>query len=454
MIKNISSLFIACLALLAMTSCLGSDDDETIYYDDTAITSFSLGTMNVKHNIKAKDGVTDSTYTTTLTGSTYRFSIDQLTKTIYNADSLPVGTDASHVLATISSKNSGTIVLNLRNRNGEDSLAYYNSTDSIDFTKPVRIRVYNMRATAFRDYTVKVNIHQQDGDSFAWNTTTGDMASMGQRKIVALGNEVFAFGLTQDGQTVGFKKNGNNWQRLSTSLGSNAYKNMTAWGNYIYTLNGNDLYRSADGETWSLVASNPDIQQIAGASTTRLYALTTNGIVYSTDGSTWTSDRLDDNAGLLPTEEVNFICTSSSMDNNVNNLVIIGNRDGKTMIWRKVEENDNASSAEPWAYYTDDEYNRKTLPYLQNLQVVKNGDELLATGGDLTKFYVSPDMGLTWTVTLTYNLPTAMTGTIIPSAMASDSSNMLYFSTANTGNVLVGRLAKLGWKDSQDVFTK
>lgn len=453
MTKKFSSLCIIALASFLLTSCLSDNDDDTTYYDDTAITAFSLGTLSVSHTTKAHDKVTDSTYYTTLTGSYYRFNIDQVNHTIYNTDSLPLGTRVSRVLATITTKNSGMAVLNLTRKDGTDSLTYYSSTDSIDFTNPVRIRVYNMRATAYREYTVTVNVHKQLANSFSWNTLSGQLESVDQRKIVFLGGDTYLFGL-ENGQTVGYKKNGNTWERLSAQLGSNAYMNMTTFGNYIYTLNGNEIYRSANGSDWSLVSSAEGISRLAGASSTRLYALTSNGIAYSTDGSTWTTDSIDDSSALLPNEDVNFISQTSKLDESVNNLILIGNRDGKTVVWSKVEENDNDADSDPWTYYTDDEYNRKTLPYLQGLTVVPYDGGLLATGGNASVFYASPDMGLTWNTTSTYALPEALAGNGLHPALACDSNSMLYFTFDGSNSVLTGRLARLGWNDPQKVFTE
>ena len=86
-----------------------TDDNDVVYYDDTAITSFSLGTMNRYVHTKSSTGA-DSVYKTTYSGSNYAFYIDQLTCEIYNVDSLPKGTDAAHVITTISTKNGGTAI--------------------------------------------------------------------------------------------------------------------------------------------------------------------------------------------------------------------------------------------------------------------------------------------------------------------------------------------------------
>ena len=126
---------------LSLSSCLDSTDNNTniVYYHDTAITDFSLGKMD-KFG-KKKDGVSDSLLRGVVDGSTFVFSIDQANHEIYNLDSLPVNTRIAAVLATISAKNSSYIQINYVKQDpvkeGEttDSLVWYNSTDSIDFTK-------------------------------------------------------------------------------------------------------------------------------------------------------------------------------------------------------------------------------------------------------------------------------------------------------------------------------
>ena len=86
---------------LLMASCLKDDNDnDYTYYNDTAITAFSLGTINQYVSSKTASG-NDTTIKTTLVGSKYRFFIDQQNDSIYNPDSLPCFSDVKQVLATI-----------------------------------------------------------------------------------------------------------------------------------------------------------------------------------------------------------------------------------------------------------------------------------------------------------------------------------------------------------------
>ena len=275
------------IAMFAFSSCLNSDEDEITYYDDTAVTAFSLSAANRYIHTTASDGVTDSVYKTTLTVTGYSFSIDQQQRLIYNTDSLPLGTDAAHILATISSKNSGTIVLNLKNKAGKDSLAYYSSTDSIDFTNPVRIRVYNGGGTAYREYTVKVNIHQQKGDIFKWNTLdVPAFQNITERRLLCKGEDLYLFGL-KDGATVGYVYRNLTWTQLSRSFGKDAYKNVVVQQDNLYLLDGESLLCSSDGEQWQTVATMSGVKQLLGASPARLYALTDTGIIYSMEYRDW-----------------------------------------------------------------------------------------------------------------------------------------------------------------------
>ncbi len=111
-------------------------------------------------------------------------------------------------------------------------------------------------------------------------------------------------------------------------------------------------------------------------------------------GGTWTEEKLDEDASLLPTEDVSFIAAPMTTDTTLYNIFLIGNRDGKTVRWSKVEDDNDASQV--WTYYDDDEYERKNLPYLANMKAVLYGDSIIATGGDFSAVYTSPDWGLTW----------------------------------------------------------
>lgn len=403
-------------AILTLSSCLSNDDnDDTTYYDDTAISSFSLGTLSVVNHTTAKDGVTDSTYTTSLTGSNYKFGIDQLKATISNADSLPAGTKVSAVLATIGTVNGGTAVLNLKSSTGKDSLVYYSSSDSIDFSNPVRVRVYNMRATAWREYTVTVNVHREQPDAFAWNKTeVAGLSGVTNRHFVTLTDGTVALLGQRDGVDVAFTHDEKGWKETKVSDADTDALAHTA--NYKYAMRQGVIMRSPLG------------------------------------AAQWSEEKLDDDTAPLPTTDVNIIARESEVNPGTYNLVLVGNNNEKTVVWSKVEESDNADNE--WAFYPADDYNKKTLPYLANLTATGYDGGIIATGGDFSKVYFSPDYGLTWSPDTTYTLPVAFGRDYAHVTITTDNNNIMYITRDGSDEIWSGRLARLGWAKNQTVFTR
>ena len=164
--RNIVPMLFAAACLLV--SCMGSSDDDVTYYNDTAISGFTLGTLYQNVTTKAEDGVTDSTYRVAVTGSKYKFSIDQLNGKIYNTDSLPYGTDLKKVLASVTAKNNGIVFVKSLS---SDSITTFSSTDSIDYSQPRQLVVYayNSEVEQYRIYEVKINVHQEPAGAFFWS---------------------------------------------------------------------------------------------------------------------------------------------------------------------------------------------------------------------------------------------------------------------------------------------
>ena len=164
--KRFSALGVALTAVLTLASCLNSSDSEVTVYNDMAITSFTLGTLNrYLHTTSSEGG--DSVYKTTFTGGNYIVAIDQVGRRIFNQDSLPLGTDLKHVLCTIGTKNSGYVFLKSLI---SDSLFYHDSSDSIDFSKQRELHVYASDGSGHRVYTVNLTARQAKGTP-AWRET-------------------------------------------------------------------------------------------------------------------------------------------------------------------------------------------------------------------------------------------------------------------------------------------
>ncbi|MDE6807055.1 MAG: hypothetical protein K2I98_01155, partial [Prevotella sp.] len=139
-------------ASMMLTGCLKSDNDMTVTtYGDMAITSITLGTMNRYTQTISPTTGNDTIIKSTYTGSGYPLSIDQLGRRIYNETELPVGTDLKHVVVSLSTLNGGIVAIKSLT---SDSLTWYSSNDSIDFSQPRIFRVFAIDGSGSRDYTV------------------------------------------------------------------------------------------------------------------------------------------------------------------------------------------------------------------------------------------------------------------------------------------------------------
>ena len=266
--KHISALFALILGALLMTSCLGSDSDsDVIYYNNTAITAFSLTTVNRYIHTTTKSGK-DSVYKKALSNPV-TFYIDHYNKKIYNADSLYADCDLGHVLASISTKNSGVVVVKSMI---SDTLFTYSATDSLDFTKAREIRVYSNDGSNYRAYEVTVNKHQVETGKLLWEEMPAGsypvdarkaeweqkVAEAGLARFIGAGTkEAYAF--DQQGQLMVTKDEGATW--LPDSLGDEAAllpKENIAFVSYPFAANEETDYQMIagvleEGETISVV---------------------------------------------------------------------------------------------------------------------------------------------------------------------------------------------------------
>ena len=460
--RNILSLTTLLLTVVLFASCLGNEDDNTTYYGDAAITSFSISSIDANLTTTAYDG-SDSIYAGTLTVSGYRFYIDQTQGLIYNPDSLPSNVKVTAVIPTIGTKNSGTVIYK---DDDSDSLFYYSTSEGIDFTNPREMTVYSQDGLSNRKYTVKINVHKEKADSFAWSNTYANvdkLAALTNMKALSLNGKMFVFGNngTEAKVYAASEDNFAVWQEVTpnVALAADAYKNVVVRNNVAYLLNDGKLLKSTDGESWTAVA-DANVKQLVGTSSEKFYALTDDGIVSSIDGSEWTAESVEEGAAL-PTKNVALFSEAARVNDNTNNLVLVGNpsedntTDKFASVLGKVEENSENAPANSWFSYTTGK-TKNMLPRLTNLQVIRYGDMLLAFGGDgegactneaFDKFYQSVDGGISWQES-SVNVP-KFTSSKTAFTIAVDSKNYLWLICGETGQVWRGRLCKYTWANAK-----
>ncbi len=462
------------VGLTMMVSCLGSTD--YTYYNDAAITSFTLGTLNCYYTVLASDG-TDSIIKRTMDCSTCYFNIDQVNGEIWNTDSLPIDIDASKVLCTVVSRNSSSVGIKSMT---SDTINAYSSTDSLDFTEPRLFYVYGSSGLSLRIYTVKVNVHEEVGDTCIWTQTLAgndEFATLSDMKLVPCRDNMYLFG--NDGDTRIFTtaiNDGREWTEIVAvpALDEGASKNVVVKDDVFYTYSDGRILSSYDAEVWDEVA-DVSLGQLLGASTANLYALSADyrSILMSTDdGLSWMEEELDDDCQFLPTEDISFAMHPLTTNTHTDKLVFIGNRsldaypnDTSAVVWSKVDEYSSGSRSNKWNYvaFAEDNYTKRA-PRAENWQIVnydENNIKALSGNGKgesqavgLDRVYHSGDDGITWFGDSVMTLPEGLSSSKTRFAFGADKVNSVWIVCGGTGEVWKGRINRVAWKKEQEYFVE
>lgn len=449
--------FIALItATLSLSSCLSSDETTVEYTHDTAITAFSLGSLD--RYTKTKAGK-DTLLKANVTGSDYKFYIDQAQRLIYNVDSLPCGVRDTAILATISSKNNSPILL--MDINKTDSVAaYYSSSDSINFSKPRLIRVYSSDYSAYAQYQVTVNVHKELPYEFKWHElaqNNSQLAAFSDLKAVACGDDIYVFGKTAEGTQVlkSAINDGSAWSSImmNVSLSSDAYQSVVALDGKLYISDGGKVYASADAATWALVSSeNADVKQLIGASSKNLYAYNTAaGISVSKDkGVSWKAEKLDTDKAYLPTQNISMNVAGVLSAKDVENVMLLGTRDKAlndtvATTWLRTVDYD-ANEDGQWNYLEIEKNKSGKMPWLDQVITCAADTGFVALGSN-GKWYKSQNAGLTWKQDKMVVLP-AKFATQGRFAFCRDKQH--YYWIIRNGYVWRGRFNIDGWRSKED----
>lgn len=263
LMKNRIVLFVAgCIALL-LSSCLGSDDNEYEIPKDCQITSFKV----------AHDSILGGKL------DTVKFVIDQINGRIFNPDSLPFGTEIEKVLCSITYA-SGMNSLEVTQDALPDSTFYWNLSDSLDFSKPVKMVTTAYDGVAKKTYIAQVNVHQVVPDSMSWDLYASNVFGfpVKEQKVITWGdeNDEYYYMYVQAAEaSKGYSlqsssvSNARSWTTLSLEglpAGEVRLSQMTEYNNILFvpTTKG-ALYQSVDGQKWTQVDQAPFVKTVLGA---------------------------------------------------------------------------------------------------------------------------------------------------------------------------------------------
>ena len=375
--RYIYALCIALSSVFLYASCLRSDSSEVTVYDDVAIAEFTLAKVNRYIHTTSKSGK-DSVYKKEMTEFP-TFTIDQIQFKIYNTDSLPNDCDLKHVLASISTSTySGGVYFKSLD---SDTLWVYSSTDSIDFSQPRQVRVFNNTYEKFRTYEVKINQHQVETDKILWEKKSADDYP---DDVNARWKEIVAAN-----------------ESLGQFIGASEHEG------YAFSEDGNQIMISKD------------------------------------EGATWEPDNIDGDVSLLPREDIAFVSYPFAPNEDTDYQLMAGVvEEGEIAcsIWRKVAEHAEGSQASKWVQLPLEEYNRYYLPAMVGFSLVRFHSYVLAI--DSNAIYCSLDGGITWRTSDMFTLPGNGETYFYHVEAMTDEEGALWFKDLDTNNVWRGVLVE------------
>lgn len=363
---------------LAVTSCLGSDDDNYEYSSDATVRAFEI----------------DSIY-----GVYPKFTIDQINRRIFNVDSVPFSAD------TIINK---IRIVTLTTASGYEAFytgdTIFYMTDSLDLSNtmsglggtPLQMKIYAPDGQTARDYSVEVRIHQQNPDSIVWHKMSGSFSGgsvTGKQKSVVLNDALFVYASDKTAYTS--PVNGEQVFSPVAPTGLPADINLSSLLNYkenlyIATASG-EVYTSADGIQWTksealsgekvvtfLSSFNEALTGIVEVGGTNMFAAT------NADATGWTVGKPV--PGNFPFEE-----TSSTLMKSTTGL-------WKCFLVGKARSSQETTT--PWFTFdgldwADLETPYYPLPAMEQPTIMYYNDSFYAFGEEFDYFYSSQD-GLTW----------------------------------------------------------
>ena len=459
--NNLMFRWLSMLLMLPFLASSCSDDSNLATSNDYCyIRSVTLGAVKRRVELRDADGDVISVVNTTITGSNFAMTINQRDNTIENRDSLPYGCNLSAVLATIAFDGS---LLTYRVKDSDSDWLAYNSTDSLDLTKPLELLLFSNDSQSERVYTLKVNVHKQEGDSLYWKKCESEVASlsgMTDMKVFFLNNKMMVIGQKTSGivlaERSGIEAVGTWEETATTGLPLTAdLQTLRQHGGTLYlSTSDGSILASTDAKTWQQEGATLAAGLTLVEKTDKYYYVLSEGkLLRSADASTWEEEKLDTKADSLPDASIRALTLQQT--NGSDAIVMLGHRSDCThaVAWYKMWnigwecfEND----AE-WMFFPFSPDNRVMCPLLKYLNLIYYDGNCVAFGGAsldnaheaLDAMYVSRDYGITWRPSTEIHLPVELKGTNGCITGAVDKNNYIWLIT--NAQVWRGRLNRLGF---------
>ena len=446
-IRNKRLWLLLALVLLA-SSCSEKDNVVSTSNDYCYISSVILG------NVKRKVQNTNVTFSAV----DYEMTINQRTNNIENRDSLPYGSQLSRVIATIHFDGS---TLAYREKGSNSEWTSYNATDSLDLTKPLELFLTSNDNQSSRIYTLKVNVHQQEGDSLFWkqcDNNVAELTDMTDMKAFVLKDKLFVLGQKASGITLAERSSteaeGEWTETPVTDLPATTdIQTLRQYEDMLYlSTNDGSIFSSADAKGWRQEGSTYSAPlKLVEKTEKYYYAISEGKILRSADASTWEEETLDTDATMLPTTDIRAL--SAEQANGNNRIILVGQsgNSDNAVVWNKMWNDSEQEENAEWIYFPITHDNNIPCPRLEYLNLLSYDGKCIAFGGAsidnskkaLETMYVSQDYGITWRPDKEHRMPVELKG--IEGCITSTVDENYFIWIITNAQVWRGRLNRLGF---------
>ena len=458
LMKNKTVLFFCGFILMLMISCLGSDNEyESMVIKDAQIQSFTL----------SHDSITGL--------GSVKFTIDQIEGLIYNRDSLPYGTEIAMVICSLQYAAGGIAGVQVSPEALPDSTYWWNGTDSLDFSKPVKFVTTAYDGETTKTYIAKVNIHTVIPDSMVWERYDDSLLGkvVDEQKVIHTeyqGAETyFMYVYSSEGYQLYSSpvSDTRNWTKLPLAglPSENMLISQITEYEEAYYMNSTEgkLYSSPDGIAWSLSSGDESwsVRCLLGVlNEDRLLPSTLTAIVneggklvfarMNKDGEWTTSgNEVPDKFPVIGFGNISF----SNMYHEY--LEVVAGRDKNNQLTNTTWWTQDGLS---WALMTDE--NATYFEAKEGAMLTKYDGKFCLTGGinaegkGSKEIHFSSDYGVTWQLSDTLVVfPDEYAGRGFASIFVDEDYYMLIFGGKTSDNTKPldelwrGRINRLGFKD-------
>jgi len=438
--------FLIGVLLFLMSSCLGTDSTDT---EDWALANAQIASFSV-----ACDSVPEL--------ASVIFTIDQVNGEIFNKDSMPYGTILKEKVICTLTYEVGALGVQIMPEATGDTVS---TTDSVDFTMPVKIVVYPYDGISQKTYVARLNIHQVNPDSIIWNRSSELIKgrAFDDIKVVLFNAKYILYALEKGIIRVYTSDNPDEgeWTAKSlTGLSENIdISQITEYDGLLYAVSGGALFGSADGLEWKKTEGAPPIKALLGSvpegaanKKTLLAAITDENseqlyfTVFDKETGWATGDKVPDNFPLTGFGGVNY----ESMY--YQRLLIAAGRDAKGNVsdksWSTIDGRQWVALSNAGATFSPRE-GASVFGYDSCLFLFGGTN---STGAALKDIYRSKDNGVTW-FSEDYVFPNDFAARGFTSAFVDKENYILLFGGKVGRDMKVlnelwrGRINRLGFKD-------